>query len=423
MELLQQQGVDSFELNIDQTQAPTLYANPEVAMENPAPPQRFTHIRAETESEPQSQEPEPVQNQEQRPRPRPRSTTPPEERQEPHVAHPSVTASELIERNTAWWGDLREEDLAVELFELVWQSSGHYELVLQVLDELGSLNRDDVAAYFVDLARDDHLNDFAATAAGRAMLERLHDELTTGYMDEQDTRESQRVVEALSSRRRTQPRSLTGPVRAEELSGSEHEEEVELIDSWLESHEEATPQREELEEAQERLRGELTVRQITLQASRITASAIAAQQRGRAGAGDRTSVAAATFMLGFFSGAYYELRPSELENLITELRNHPIEFGSGVVLGIPMGEIEGAIAAIEDLIVLISYVSIPGIIIRGGLEVAEFAEDYESYIRDRRQIAEDLALLLYQIANDPGFLTEHGEELGQNCRSAGGYVV
>lgn len=91
----------------------------------------------------------------------------------------STSAEGLIDHYTSW-GNLDEEELGQRLFELAWMSPDHYGFVIEVMDELGWGDRDDVASAFVRSARDDNLDSFATTESGRAMLRRLKRELTGG---------------------------------------------------------------------------------------------------------------------------------------------------------------------------------------------------------------------------------------------------
>jgi hypothetical protein len=79
-------------------------------------------------------------------------------------------------------------------------SPSHYSFVRQVIDALGSSDRDDVSVAFVEASRDDNLDDFAASSDGSAMLDRLYRELTTGYMGADEEKQAQRIIQAKSRR-------------------------------------------------------------------------------------------------------------------------------------------------------------------------------------------------------------------------------
>jgi hypothetical protein len=107
-----------------------------------------------------------------------------------------ASAEDLIERFTSW-GDLDEEALGQRLFELAWMSPNHYGFVVEVMDELGWGDRDDVASAFVRSARDDNLDFFATDATGRTMLLRLKRELTGGITVIHEGAEAIRLHHAL----------------------------------------------------------------------------------------------------------------------------------------------------------------------------------------------------------------------------------
>lgn len=112
------------------------------------------------------------------------------------AGHEPMTPEALIDQYTSWWGNLDEEALAERLFWLAWMSPSHYDFVQRVLDALSDTDRDDVAVAFVDGSRDDQLDEFASTQQGIALLDRLFNELTSGYMGDDEEREAQRIVEA-----------------------------------------------------------------------------------------------------------------------------------------------------------------------------------------------------------------------------------
>jgi hypothetical protein len=115
----------------------------------------------------------------------------------PPPGHPAQpTAAELISSFTSW-GNLDEEGLGRRLFELVWMSPDHSGFVVQVINELGWSDRDDVASAFVRNARDDNLDDFARSEAGRAMLRRLKNELVSGFPAGHEVSEALRLAMAI----------------------------------------------------------------------------------------------------------------------------------------------------------------------------------------------------------------------------------
>lgn len=111
--------------------------------------------------------------------------------------YPDETTPEgLIDRFTSW-GNLDEEGLGGRLFDLAWMSPHHYGFVGQVMDALGWGDRDDVASAFVRHARDDNLDSFASSEAGRAMLRRLKNELLGGLTMVHEGSEAIRLYHAI----------------------------------------------------------------------------------------------------------------------------------------------------------------------------------------------------------------------------------
>jgi hypothetical protein len=123
------------------------------------------------------------------------------QREPDEAPHSFLTPAELIDKYSEWGGlNLREEALGERLFELAWMSELHYGYVIQVLDALDSSDRDDVAVAMVGSARDDNLDTFAATATGRQMLDRLYEEMMTGYVGGEEEREGARIILAKGRR-------------------------------------------------------------------------------------------------------------------------------------------------------------------------------------------------------------------------------
>lgn len=119
-------------------------------------------------------------------------------------------ATDLIESYTNF-GNLDEEALGAELFRRV--TSDAFAIVQQVLNALGSTNRDDVAYEFTLRAGDTDLDRIGATAEGRRMLDRLYDELTGGSVSEEETVQANRIL-AAKTRRITPGEFATGMANA-----------------------------------------------------------------------------------------------------------------------------------------------------------------------------------------------------------------
>ncbi|MBL8398435.1 MAG: DUF4157 domain-containing protein [Candidatus Accumulibacter sp.] len=111
--------------------------------------------------------------------------------------HPTLqTPAELIASFTSW-GNLDEDALGQRLFELAWMGSGHYAYIGQVMDALDWGDRDDVASAFVRSARDENLDEFARSDAGRVMLRRLKNELVGGFPAGHEVGEALRLHKAV----------------------------------------------------------------------------------------------------------------------------------------------------------------------------------------------------------------------------------
>ena len=118
-------------------------------------------------------------------------------RDDPPTGHPQqMTAAGLISTFTSW-GMLDTDGLGRRMFELVWMSPDHCDFVIQVIDELTSIYQDDVASAFVRNARDDNLDDFASSEAGRVMLRRLKNELLGGFPAGHEVAEALRLDQAI----------------------------------------------------------------------------------------------------------------------------------------------------------------------------------------------------------------------------------
>jgi hypothetical protein len=108
------------------------------------------------------------------------------------VVPPPTTAKELISKHT-FLLNLDERALGSELSTRA--QAGQQSLALEVLDELGSTDRDDVALEFMRALPDSALLAFAGDAGGRALLDRLFDELTSGKVDDEKT-QADRILSA-----------------------------------------------------------------------------------------------------------------------------------------------------------------------------------------------------------------------------------
>ncbi|MFE5923829.1 DUF4157 domain-containing protein [Streptomyces sp. NPDC056468] len=119
-------------------------------------------------------------------------------------------ASDTISRHTSWYGDLDERALGRELLNRA--RAGDLAFVQDTLDALGSTDRDDVAYEFCAAANDPDIVRMTTSAAGRAVIDRLFDELTEGSKDADEQRQADRLMRVKAARIRPED-FLTG-VRA-----------------------------------------------------------------------------------------------------------------------------------------------------------------------------------------------------------------
>jgi hypothetical protein len=103
-------------------------------------------------------------------------------------------ASDLISSHTSWYGNLDEAALGAALHASAL--AGDHDFVQRVLDTLGSTDRDDVSLELMKRATDPQLDTLAATVSGRALISRLYDELTSGYVSDEESAQADRIIRA-----------------------------------------------------------------------------------------------------------------------------------------------------------------------------------------------------------------------------------
>lgn len=113
-------------------------------------------------------------------------------------------AGDLIDEHTSR-GNLGEISLGRILSQRAMQ--GDYDIVDQVLNELGSTNRDDVSYELIRQTNDAHLRQFAQSFPGRRMLDRLYDELSSGSFSEEERRQANRIIDVRQTAIRPSERS------------------------------------------------------------------------------------------------------------------------------------------------------------------------------------------------------------------------
>jgi hypothetical protein len=101
-------------------------------------------------------------------------------------------AEALISQHTSW-GNLDETWLGRELLRLALD--GQLTLADEVLNALGSTDRDDVAYEFMLVATDPQLVRLAASTASRQFLHRIFDELTSGSVADEEQQQADRILQ------------------------------------------------------------------------------------------------------------------------------------------------------------------------------------------------------------------------------------
>ncbi|OLB65503.1 MAG: hypothetical protein AUI10_06385 [Actinobacteria bacterium 13_2_20CM_2_72_6] len=102
-------------------------------------------------------------------------------------------AGALIDKFTSWT-NLDEAGLGAELAQRARQ--GGYALVEQVLDRLGSTDRDDVSYELMAHAGAADLAAMVSSGAGRHLLDRMFDELTSGSVAAEEQAQADRIMQA-----------------------------------------------------------------------------------------------------------------------------------------------------------------------------------------------------------------------------------
>lgn len=105
----------------------------------------------------------------------------------------SPEASQLISSNTRW-GNLNEASLGRILKQRVLE--GSFDFVQDVLNTLGTTDRDDVSYELCHNTTDPELDLISSMQQGRRLLDRLYDELTSGNVAEEENTEADRIMRA-----------------------------------------------------------------------------------------------------------------------------------------------------------------------------------------------------------------------------------
>jgi hypothetical protein len=170
---------------------------PEIRLPRPSPPpgaKPKPKARPKTQAPP-APKPKAAPKEPARPQPvaPPVTETPQEFRPlpEPEPTAPPPKPDDIIEAHTSFV-DLDEEKLGGSLLDHARQGREAY--VQEVLDALGTFDRDDVSVAFAEAATDDDLRRLASTEEGRRLLDRLFDELTEGEVGEDEQKQANRIL-------------------------------------------------------------------------------------------------------------------------------------------------------------------------------------------------------------------------------------
>lgn len=106
-------------------------------------------------------------------------------------------AGEII-RNYTRWMDLKEDELGGVL--LARAVGGENVFVETVLNDLSLSDRDDVAYEFTRQASAEQLHQLAQSVGGRALLDRVYDELTSGNVAAEEQRQADRILRTKARR-------------------------------------------------------------------------------------------------------------------------------------------------------------------------------------------------------------------------------
>jgi len=124
----------------------------------------------------------------------------------PNAAPPAVTGKALVDQFTHWF-NLDEEALGARLARHA--RDGHWDVITSTLDQVGFTDRDDVALAVVSQLTDDELDAMARTPLGRALNQRLSDELMEGFIGLDEFAQARRLQQARD--RTAGPPEVAGP--------------------------------------------------------------------------------------------------------------------------------------------------------------------------------------------------------------------
>jgi hypothetical protein len=127
----------------------------------------------------------------------PTPTTAPKPTSPPSVAHSSLTPEQLIAKHTSL-GFLDREGLGTDLASLARERK--YAIIQSVVDLVGWQTADDVSLAALAAISDDLLLAIADDEPGRRLLDRMFDELTSGWVSSDEQTQASRILRAKTQR-------------------------------------------------------------------------------------------------------------------------------------------------------------------------------------------------------------------------------
>ncbi|MCB9676213.1 MAG: DUF4157 domain-containing protein [Alphaproteobacteria bacterium] len=115
-----------------------------------------------------------------------------------HTAIQDWDPQQFIDNRTTG-PELDEDGLAEDLLEMMEAGPDHYVIIGRVIGQLGYYDRDDVAAALIGSASDSLLGEVVRTEEGRALLEQLAPELTSGWDADSERYQADRLVRTLAA--------------------------------------------------------------------------------------------------------------------------------------------------------------------------------------------------------------------------------
>lgn len=132
----------------------------------------------------------------------------------PTTESPASTAQQLIDRNTSW-GALDEEAIGAELAGMAKEDPARAAKALDsAIDQVGSFDKDDISVAFCEGMSNDALEKLALAPGGAAVLEKMRQEMASGWTGDDESAQIARIDSALASAAAAPKAELPGPTAA-----------------------------------------------------------------------------------------------------------------------------------------------------------------------------------------------------------------